>query len=387
VGISGVKAPVAVLFANLKGNIGDFAILHSMLIELADRFPGHPLHVFSHGFHQVDERRLAAMMASGAPAFQLAGRTYAANRTKRLERLGRLLRIWPAIQAQLVRSLAARADGDAARFASYEAVFLAGGAQWGGTRHAISMFGTLQAVSKHNDRVFTFPFSTSSKMRRFNTTGSLRRYFSRIQRPILVRDGTSKSVMDEIGVSAVLGADCVFSMQDMSGGIDPAAGRDRSRVLVVVTGTGRQFAGDLRSALQRIAASGREVALLTTCEIDDGPVLEPLARELGIPYYAPATWQQAVAEMKASSLVVANRLHGLIFGCFARTPLLPVIDRTKVAAFVKDAGMPHSAAGLHALTPELLNRSMGDRDAILERMSSYASRARGEVRSPLAARQ
>ncbi|WP_275783720.1 hypothetical protein [Pararhizobium gei] len=44
-----MTAPVAVIYANLKGNIGDFAILHSMLLDIRERHPGRAVDAYSHG--------------------------------------------------------------------------------------------------------------------------------------------------------------------------------------------------------------------------------------------------------------------------------------------------------------------------------------------------
>jgi polysaccharide pyruvyl transferase WcaK-like protein len=374
-----MKAPIAILFANLKGNIGDFAILHAVLLELRSRFAGNPLHVFSHQFHGVDEERLSAFRRS-APEFDLVGTTYGPDRGRSLARLIPLIRSWPVVQAREVRALAARAIPDAALFRDYEAIFLVGGAHWSGRKVATSMFGTLMAVHRHNDRIYTFPFSVNPSLRRYNSIPALKQYFSMIRSPLLVRDGKTKAMMDELGLIAVLGADCVFALQDIADQIEPMGGREHSRIVFVVTGSSLK---DLGLAIRRIGRPASQIALLTTCELEDGEALEALSGELQVPYYAPTTWQKAVAELKASSLIVTNRLHGLILGSFAMTPLLPIADRQKVEAFALDAAMPHSLAGLHLLDRERLQRCLQDRDLILERMAQYKSRTLSEALSPL----
>ena len=374
-----MKAPVAILFANLKGNIGDFAILHAMLLELRSRFAGHPLHVFSHQFHGVDEERLSAFRRS-APEFDFVGTTYGPGRRRSLGRLIPLFRSWPVVQAREVRALAARSIPDASLFRDYEAIFLAGGAHWSGTRVGLSMFGTLVAVHHHNDRIYTFPFSVNPSLRKYNSASALKQYFSMIRSPLIVRDGKTKAIMDELGLATILGADCVFSLQDIADQIEPTGGREHSRIVFVVTGSSVK---DLELAIRRIGRPASQIALLTTCALEDGKALEALSGKLQVAYHAPTTWQDAVAELKASSLVVTNRLHGLILGSFAKTPLLPVADRQKVEAFAMDAAMPHSLAGLHLLDRERLERCLRDRDLILERMAQYQRRTRSEALSPL----
>ena len=374
-----MKAPVAILFANLKGNIGDFAILHAMLLALKDRFSGHSLHVFSHGFHEIDQARLSAFRAC-APEFELVGTTYVPGIEGSLVRFLPFVRHRPFVQVGQIWSLTARSGRRAACFRNYEAVFLAGGAHWSGTKVGVSMFGTLRAVHRHNDRIYTFPFSVNPTLQKYNSRRALQQYFSLIREPLIVRDGITKRVMEGLGIPAVLGADCVFLLRDLADRIEPIPGRDRSRIVFVLTGQPRK---ELAAALRRLGRPAREIALLTTCEVEDGQVLQAVSRELRFSYHAPATWQETVAELKASSLVVTNRLHGAILGCFAKTPLLPVADRKKVEAFAVDAGLPHSAAGIRSLTGELIRQCLIDREVILERMARYSSRSRREALTPL----
>jgi polysaccharide pyruvyl transferase WcaK-like protein len=204
-----------------------------------------------------------------------------------------------------------------------------------------------------------------------------------IRDPLVVRDGITKKVMDDLGIPSVFGADCVFSLQGQADDIQPMEGRNRSRIIFALTGSSEK---ELEAVLRRQSRTAGEIALLTTCELADRKALELLAKKLGASYYAPATWQETVAELKASSLVVTNRLHGSILSSFANTPLLPVTDRKKVEAFAIDARLPHRAAGIQALSNELLERCLRDRDLILDRMAQYQSRARTEVLSPLAER-
>ncbi len=61
---------VAVLFANLKGNIGDFAILQAILEQLNFYYPGYKIDVYSHPLVDIDETRLAAF-SKHSPPFSL----------------------------------------------------------------------------------------------------------------------------------------------------------------------------------------------------------------------------------------------------------------------------------------------------------------------------
>lgn len=378
-----MKAPVAILFANLKGNIGDFAILHSMLQDINAGFPGHPVHVYRHGFHPVDEERTNAL-AAAAPHFHVAGATFTEQRPpgRATARLAHLLGLWPALQGHRISALANRAAPLAESFGQYEAVFLAGGAQWTGSNAGVSMFATLRAVHTCNQRIFGYPFSVYPSVRKMNRLLGLREDLSRIRTPLIARDSASKAILGQLGVRAVLGADCVYSLQGLAKLIEPVAGRHPSRVILAFTG---QTSDDLESAVRTLCVGADTVALLTTCEAEDGAIMREVAAKCGVPFLAPLSWQETVAEMKASALVVTNRLHGLIFGSFTETPLLPLTDRRKTRAFADDARVPLRVESLPRLDRKFVDRTIGAREEILAAVGEYRDRAGQALRSPLAA--
>jgi len=363
---------VAILFANLKGNIGDFAIFHAMLQDISMKYPGYDIDIFPHGYYDIDGDRYAAFASRCDIPFHLAGKTYFDEVRHGLrEHLARSIGLWPKLQAQHISGLADRVAGDASKFADYEAIFIAGGEHWGGTKGGISMFGTLSAIHRHNTEIYAYPFSVNPRIVRFNSTGALRRYFDKIQRPLVVRDASSKKVLEKTGVSSLLGSDCVYSLHNVAKQIAPKDERNPSRIILAVTGSKRHFAPDLRAGLECLRGVDREITLLTTCAFEDEHHCAALAREFNIAYHAPLTWQDAVAEMKASALVVTNRLHGLILGVLAGVPLLPVTNRSKAKSFVLDANMPLSVENVSQVTPELLERCEANRDDIVERIIGH----------------
>lgn len=375
--------PIAVLFANLKGNVGDLAILEAMLRDLGARFPGRRVDLFPHPFLPVDEARVAAFRAASGLDPQVAGRAYAAPVPRLLRRLHR--RGWGRwLQGREIARLAARAAGDARRFAAYEAVAVAGGDQWGGDRLGIAMFGTLAAVSAHA-AVAAYPFSLNPAERDRNTDAALRAHFARLRAPLLVRDSLSLGTARDIGLSAVLRPDCVFGLGPLARAIPPMAGRDPARTLLVVTRSPEGDAGHLnRAALDALGHGRGRVELMTTCALEDGEALRALGRELGVPVHEPLTWQDAVAEMRAAGAVVANRLHALILGAMAGATMVPLADRRKALAFVRDVGLDHHAPAAGAVTEALVAGARADAPAIAARLRAFAAEAAGRVESPFA---
>ncbi|WP_299820197.1 polysaccharide pyruvyl transferase family protein [uncultured Jannaschia sp.] len=375
--------PIAIVFANLKGNIGDFAILHAMLLDIGTAFPDQPVHVYSHGFLPVDQARMAAFMRE-APFFEHAGVTFAGARkpAAATSRLLRLFRLRQRYQARRIRSLAVKSTPKAARFSTYDAVYLAGGAQWTGVTTGVSMFATLRAIRAHTDRVFSYPFSVSPSLWKVNSRAGLREDLARIRSPLIARDSGSASALSELGLETVLGADCVFSLAEAAERIAPISERDPARILLVLTGQKPQV---LSETLQALRGQTGPMALLTTCAPEDVPVLGPVAKAADVPLLAPLTWQETVAEMKASSMVITNRLHGFILASFAGVPVLPLAGRPKLEAVVRDAGLPLELPDLCKLDAGLIRSVQSRRAEIVEKIAGYRETMQGRLRSPVQA--
>jgi polysaccharide pyruvyl transferase WcaK-like protein len=324
--------------------LGDFAILHAMLADLDEWFPGHPVHIYPHSSLAIDHKRLAAFRSLGAPAFDVAGSTYVWKIPKLLKIL-RKTPLWPIVQNNFIKNAVFKTGADVKIFSKYKAVFVAGGEQWGKNIGA-SMIANVQAISKYNDRIYAYPFSINSNAVDIHSKPQLRDNFKLFQGPILVRDSRSFEIIDSLGLEAKLCPDCVFSLFRFAQTISKQSERDTSRILVALTGGSANLRADLRPLVRDLCAEFAHVALFSTCDAVDGKAMRSVSEELGVPYHAPLTWKEAVAELKASALVITNRLHCLIFSLFAGVAVLPVTNRQKVAAIVRDAGILHGVSRL-----------------------------------------
>lgn len=376
-----MNTAIAIVYANLKGNLGDFAILHAMLSDIESKYPDCTVDVYSHGFVSVDYERLAAFRKF-VPAFRHAGTTFVDDvRPNWLTKLFlRITRFTATYQGSRITALASKASLEAKTFSRYHAVYLAGGAQWTGERSGVSMFATLRAISEHNDHIFSYPVSVTSSLRKVNDQQNLRRDLTRIHAPIIARDSSSEKMLRELGLDVVLGSDCVFTLARAGEEVVPARNLARPRVLLVVTG---QDARSLKNAVSLLRSADISYAFMTTCEMEDAPAQRPIADAAGIDFLSPLTWQDAVAEMKASTLVVTNRLHGLILASFSSVPVLPLMSRPKVRAVVEDMGLPLSISDLGDLNVGVVKQAMDRRTDIVEKISRYRDFAQSKVRGPI----
>jgi polysaccharide pyruvyl transferase WcaK-like protein len=372
---------LAVIFANLKSNIGDFAILHSVLRDLRSAYPDAQIDVFPHANYAIDAARLEAFRRDCGFDVRISGETFwKPVPMTPLRRLRKAMRLWPSLQNALIEELATSSAAAASKFAPYDGVYTAGGEHWGGTQGGVSMFGTLLAVSRVNPNVFAYPFSLNRRVLAFNTRQKLHSYFSMLQRPLIARDQESAAFLVELGLDAVAGADCVFSMHDIADRISPSP--QSRRVILSITGSSGSQQSELRQSLGALPPSLRP-ALMTTCESEDGALYQSLASEFGLEYLAPDSWMSAVGALKACDLLITNRLHGLIFATLAGTAVIPVTDRRKSKAFARDSQVPVTASSGGALTTELIGAGLQQAESIRERLATYKANALLLRRTPL----
>ena len=192
-----------------------------------------------------------------------------------------------------------------------------------------------------------------------------------------MRDGITHDLMSDLGIPTVLGHDTVFSLSGPGQQVAPLETRDRERILLVLTGPHDRalLVRTLGDVLDRLKGVGRPIEMLTTCWNEDLQIYKDLGREHGVEVRAPLTWQETIAELKQSAVVVTDRLHCLILGTFAECTLFPVADRKKAEAFIRDTGTPHHGRGMEDVAPEALEAAIADREAILEAIRAYRDMA------------
>ena len=379
------KAPILILFANLKSNLGDLAILHAMLVDLARHYPGHPVRVASHGQHEVDQARVDGMMERLPSRFEYVGKLPFRRMPRILslfKRLGFSRKVGDALVTRWTAEFAShpviKSAGECA------AVFFAGGEQWSGFSHSATMFAVLEAVAQHNKEIRMHPFSVKKRLLENHGHARLVAYFAKFRGGMVLRDGHSAAILRQVRGDAVSGADCVFMLSETASELTRQSPVCASGPITLAVTCGRGAgADDLKSAILSLQQAGHTVRLMTSCEKEDAADLQRLADETGASYLAPLTWQDTVMEFRQSSLVVTNRLHCMIFTLFAEAPLLPLLNREKVVGVRKDAGLTHAIRDLGELDAGMVAQCLLDRSLILSEMAAYrASSARNRL-SPM----
>lgn len=374
---------ILILFSNIKGNIGDFAILHAELNDLKYRYPEHEIHVAAHGFLTVDEERFQAFQKTSPPHLHpwktpdiKAPKLIRVISRLGLKKIGQFLSI-KSLQQKLLTLNEVKSVKD------YDAIYIGGGGQWVGQMLGINMFSLLCAISKYNSNIYTYPFSIYPEITKYNSPHHLRHYFSKIKCAPLVRDSGSQQVLNKIGVKSTLGADCVFSLADYARDIKSNTIPTNQTITFAITKTNSFEYNQFDLCISSLLNFGFRVNLVTTCESEDSTHLKLLSKKHKIPYIAPMTWQEVVAEFKSSSMVVSNRLHCIIFSFFSRVPAIPLNNRDKVTSLCRDASLPISIIKISDFTPEIAQQVIEKKNLILKSMDEYIQLTKQLQTSPI----
>ena len=363
-----LASAVAIIFANLKGNLGDLALLQAALLHVAREAPESELHVWSHGFLTTDTVRFEAFLKGGPPAFSLIGET-APKFLKKLVKAAIRNGLGPAIHGPLIRFIAGRYDPTAKRFSDYHRIYVVGGDQFDHVAVA-PMFGTISAIARYNPRLSCMPVSINPRMLRSVTPSQLKEYLALFDSPVIARDMATHTFLNEHRIQSELGADAALTLNSAIQGIKENHDHSDKIILSLAAPSG-QVVDLLKSSIKSLHDQGYEVAAHTTCPPGDRKTLNALHAALELPVHEPLTWQEVVANLKSARIVVSNRLHSLLLAGMAGATVLPVGNRAKTAAFIDETQVGTYANGLTEITPENIFKALETSDLQRQRVQSY----------------
>lgn len=166
---------------------------------------------------------------------------------------------------------------------------------------------------------------------------------------VCLRDAESAQLVAErTGRNARISGDAFFGAH-----LPPPLAQDQRSHQIVVALSGRTTAGECADVAERLAALPDPTVRIRRMDQhgDDDAVARDLTTRLEALGIASEVsphvtdWRAAYAEVAGAGLVVASRLHALIFAARARTPSLAVGRSHKVLSFATEAEVPLLNAG------------------------------------------
>ncbi len=375
------KPYILILCANLKGNLGDFAILDAMGRLLMRHFPGHEILFYHHGNKGVDRVRMAAFekglpegMVSLGPA-PVARRPFLLRKfTKILTRLG----LHEFIHGVAIEKWSCKLEKDSEfseRLRSAEAVIFAGGSQWGKGDLNMNMFGQLLCAHRLNGRVLIFPFSVSESLLSCNGPRFLREMMQMFRVPLAVRDIETCELLNEIDIPARLFCDSVLALNGIVS-LEEIRSMEK-RIFICVTSKAGLKPAVVAQVIAALRHQNFQVSLFSTCELEDRPFYSKVRALIEVDLIAPDSWQEAVGVLRHAHCVLTNRLHCLIFSILAGLPAIPVTNRLKEKGFSRGAKLPLSLASLEDALELDPCRIDQERATTIEAQERYVEQSNG----------
>ncbi|SHI85366.1 Polysaccharide pyruvyl transferase family protein WcaK [Rubritalea squalenifaciens DSM 18772] len=384
-----MKPYVLILCANLKGNIGDYAILEAMGVSLAKLHPDHEVRFLYHGNKGIDPQRiepftnelLVPMDNAGAPPSYRRPRWF-----RLMYKLGLSQSLLQKTHASLIEKTADKLLQDEAfksTLTGATAAYFAGGAQWGRGDLHLNMFAQLVATKKVGCKVYAYPFSLTKQTVDCIGEPAFANLTQQLETPIPVRDALSHKIIETSGTEAVSTCDIVWSMADHLSTLSLSDSSNSNKVGICVTRSGGARAPQVAQLIKTIKEAGLEPTVISTCEVEDRKLIAQIEELTGIKCIAPDSWKQAVQLLSEMRFVITNRLHCIIFSSLAGTAVIPIDNRAKTKAFVIDANLPCSVQELDKVSIEDIESFKDQTPLIKERIQAFKSKCLDDLASLL----
>jgi hypothetical protein len=373
---------VSILCSNLKGNLGDFAIVEAIVLASKKYLGmGCRVDVYYHANKAIDSERLKVFLSEAD--FELKY-IHPAPYHRRLWHLRVLNRVGLAEHSyarrhnlEIVRVTEKISKDDFFQSVALQSdlILFAGGAQWGRGDLNVNMFAQLHAVAQGKCPVRAFPFSLSEATLICNGAENLKGLFEPLDSPVFVRDGISQRCLDTAGVPSELVSDCVFSLSryfDTKWAPESVEAGQSKRVYISLTRSGNADVASLLALIQSLQRVSLTPVLFSTCEVEDRIFYQSVLGLAGVEVVYPMSWKQALSLLSRCRFVITNRLHCTIFSALSGTPVIPVTNRAKSRAYVSDADLPCSLHEVGAITPAQIDDFNQKLTLISKQQTKYA---------------
>lgn len=376
---------ILILCANLKGNIGDYAILEAMGIDLANKFADHEIRFLYHGHKGIDKHRIQPFKDELIPHLVNAGTPPFYRRPKWFRTIQKLpisKKVIQNIHSKLIQKTALKMIRNtefSKQVSGATAVYFAGGAQWGRGDLHLNMFAQLSAAKSLGRKVYAYPFSITKQTVNGVGEENFKYLFQQLESPTPVRDLLSYKILDTLDVNALPTCDIVWSMASH---ITPEKRKESTlttKVYICMTTSGGAKAQEVIQLASICKNAGFSPIVLSTCEVEDAGMIKEIEESSDIECIAPDSWKQAVQLLSEATFVITNRLHCIIFSSLADTAVIPVSNREKTKAFVRDANLPCSAEQLSEIGAEEINKFAQNSPLIIERIKSFKEQCQIDI--------
>jgi len=371
---------IALICTNLRGNLGDYAIIDAT-VQMLCKLYGSDIQVgiAYHGYTGIDIKRTKKFEDN------LPYNTFLDHATP-------LYR--PSFIIKVLRKLNF-SNKNLSKFLFYYTRFalsfnkefkklitwsditiIAGGGHYGGLLLASNMLAQIDYAVSTNKDVFSFPQTVPLDWFDFMDKKLITDVLEKLK-IFTLRENNSFQYMKQLNLSNCYQiADIVFSIETKQKKLMHIE-NDIKKIGIVLADTGsRQGIGyveKLYDKLLFIEECGYIPIVITTTESVDEKYLKHL-KELypQTEIIAPESWKELISTLGMLDLVITNRFHGIVFSTIANVPVLPVVDVPKAKHIAETMGIKNIIEHENDLDKEtLLNAFMYSQDTLKQQQDYY----------------
>lgn len=365
-------ATVAIIFANLKGNLGDHALLEAAIRAVEEYQPSSRIDIYLHSNRDVLRSAVDDVLARTGSKIRIAGKTAVCPSLNWLWPLRHFIP-WRPIQSILVELLYGRYKRQLKQSQRYDLVTLVGGDHFNGSQLGIGMMATVLAFRDHCNRMASLGFSVNPMIYNFSSRRLVRRVMRCLDHPASARDQASSLTLAHAGISTCQAPDSVISLQ-VGVSNKPRSKTKKShqpRIALCISvdqGSERRLTARL---VEQLVLTNADItwSVITTCFAEDNLWWTSMASS--IDRQAPDSWRQFCESVQDCDLLITNRLHGLILASKTDTPTLPICDRAKSAAFASESHCPVTVAQVGDIDRRAIEAALAAAEVTLQRRRAY----------------
>ena len=385
---------IAIVLANCKGNLGDFAILDGMIAYFqkkyqVDEFDIYldPVVKYSSYYCNKYQQNTAGkvIIKRGVPKHEIK------VWYNSFQRLGQRLNLWKYVtERQIIRHSHRIIKLDRLNdFEKYDLLAIAGGGLWGA--NSVTKFGFMHGLHLNGKKIVCFPFTAAWPMWIANTPNTINQAFATLSHPPYVRESLTKSRFHKIGIEAQEYPDIAFSLMPWVKNIKPRNINGGKKVLLSITNRSsmpKRYEGKLAkshknntkndkiisSVVKNLVVRNFNIDLISSCPVEDQSWMDQLFKTNNyVNIILPDTWQYFCAEIKTSECLITNRLHGAILGLLSDTPILLITDSDKTLGFAESFPQIRKVKMLKDIKPEIIDNIRKDRNTIVKNQQTLVN--------------
>jgi polysaccharide pyruvyl transferase WcaK-like protein len=359
---------ITILAGNLRGNLGDYAILHSMVIMLNDLYKPLEITITYHSYTGIDKIRtekFESMLPSNCKISNATPYYRPKLLTKLLRKVTKSEKMISKVLYYYVCSMLFISRTFKNIKKDSDMIILAGGGHFSDMLLSANMFAQLKISLMSCKNTIVFPQSIPKNLFEFFPKQIMVQLYKQMG-IVAFREMQSYQYFKETNLNNIYYfPDIVFALQDKFN-LEQVNTISKKSIGIVLANTGQRVGKDyinnkLSVLCKQIELLGYTPIIVTTTESIDIAYLNGLKKLYpNLKIIAPKDWKELIQVFSTMKLIITNRFHGMVFSILSHIPVLPVIDVTKTEYMTKTLGYKYFVNDEDEIDKDYLNNLLNN---------------------------